>query len=341
MSDELFKTVYFLGAGASAASDFHLPVMKGFFRQKDLSEKNLSNLNKFIRQVTPYSDIETVNLEDIITHLDLSLEDLGSKWQRERTLEQRAREELYTYIRKRLDLRVKDRDFCQLHLELAKALKNVDSILTLNYDLIMDFAINMRGKKPSRSKQDPMLERSYRLLSDVSTWGGEWPTLYHEDVGKGLYIKLHGSINWLYCPNPACGHHQSIFLASPFEPNIRVDPGAPCSRCGTSLGLVIVPPTMRKSLERFPKLGYLWNLAFRELKQADRLIFFGVSLPKSDYLLRWFIRESTIWKEKSREVIIVNLEDEKERLEKELGELTEPKKTRWYSDIREFLGEEP
>jgi len=336
MSDKPLKTVYFLGAGASKASDFHLPVMKEFFGKEDLSEKNFSNLREFIRKVRPYSDVETVDLEDIITYLDLSLEDLGSNWQQERTLEQKARQELYAYITKRLSPCKNYPYLSESHLKLAQTLKDSDSVLTLNYDLIMDFAIMLREKGTSLRRWDEMLVRSYGLLGDVHLASGfERPTQYHKDVGKGLYIKLHGCINWCYCPNPLCGYHQSIF-PNPFSPNARML-AAPCGRCGTPLGLVIIPPTMRKSLEKFPKLGYLWNLAFRELKKADRLVFWGVSLRQSDYLLRWLIRESMMGKEKSRELIIINLELEKERLEKELGELTEPKKIRWYSDITKFF----
>jgi len=164
-----------------------------------------------------------------------------------------------------------------------------------------------------------------------------WPTQYHKDAGKGIYIKLHGCINWLYCPNPLCGYHQSIF-PNPFRPEVRIELHAPCGRCGTPLGLVIIPPTLRKSFERFPKLGYLWHLAFKELKEADRLVFWGIGLPKSDYLLRWLIRESITQREKERETVIVNCEEERKRLEKEFEGLTNPKKMVWHTDIRDYLG---
>jgi len=172
MSDIPFKIVYFLGAGASKASDFRLPVMKEFFRKEDLSEKNFSNLREFIRKVRPDSSIETVNLEDIITYLDLSLEDLGSNWQQERTLEQKARQELYAYITKRLSPCENYPYLCQSHLKLAQRLKNNDSVLTLNYDLIMDFAIMLREKGTSLRRWNEMLVRSYELLGDVHLAAG-------------------------------------------------------------------------------------------------------------------------------------------------------------------------
>jgi len=343
MSDKPFKTVYFLGAGASHASRFSLPLMKGFFNKKDFSEAEYPNLKEFIHQVAPHTDIEGVNLEDLITHLELSLDDMGAKWQEERTLERKARQELYTYIRKRLSLPEKGPYYCELHLKLAKTLEDVDSILTLNYDLVMDFALLQEAKDRDQRRSSPkgdILERSHYLLHDLELAAvAEWPTRYYDHIGKGLYIKLHGSIDWLYCPNPVCNYHQLVFISrQPGRP--RIDPGAPCSGCGTALSPVIVPPTMRKSLQRFPKLGYLWNAAFRELKEANRLIFFGVSLPKSDYLLRWLIRESTVSRERSPELILIDLEQEKERLTRELGELTEPKETRWCSSIGEFFEKE-
>ena len=69
-------------------------------------------------------------------------------------------------------------------------------------------------------------------------------------------------------------------------------PGDLCSLCGSPLVNVIVPPTMNKSFEKFPKLGLLWSLAYRELNKADRVVIFGVSFAPSDYYLRWLFKKA-------------------------------------------------
>lgn len=335
------KTVYFLGAGASAASGFGLPVMQRFFCEKHLPSKDFPNLKSFIQKVKPYSDIEKVNVEDIMTHLDLSLGDFGGKWQQDRTLEQKARQELYTYITKRLSRFRNDQGPSEPHLELARTLKDPDSVLTLNYDLVMDFALFKNEPTSAAQRRNFIYERSCGLLDMSLVFSAGRPTLDHEDVGKGMYIKLHGSLQWLSCPNSLCAHHQLIF-PNEFSFKPRFDVGDPCSGCGNRLDLVIVPPTMRKTLERFPKLGYLWSLGFRELKATHRLVFWGVSLAQQDYLLRWLIREAMMSRKKTCELFLINLESEEERLKKELGQLTntERDKIGWYLDMRQFLKEQ-
>ncbi len=85
--------------------------------------------------------------------------------------------------------------------------------------------------------------------------------------------------------------------------------GEPCTCCGTSTEIAIVPPTMKKSFEKFPKLGFLWHLAFNELKAAGRIIVIGVSFPDSDYYLKWLIRQAMIERKESNnmpELVIVN-----------------------------------
>ena len=47
-----------------------------------------------------------------------------------------------------------------------------------------------------------------------------------------------------------------------------------------------------KSFAQFPKLGFLWSLAHRELSQADRIVVFGLSFAPSDYYLRWLFRSA-------------------------------------------------
>ncbi|MEE8448121.1 MAG: hypothetical protein V3S39_00670 [Thermodesulfobacteriota bacterium] len=100
---------------------------------------------------------------------------------------------------------------------------------------------------------------------------------------------------------------------------------------------MLVPPTMKKSFEKFPKLGFIWSLAFRELKDADKIVFFGTSFPKSDYMIRWLVREAMMSRKQAPELVIVNLFAEKERLPPILKRLTGDRKARWFTDFNEYL----
>ena len=112
------KTVYFLGAGASAASDFKLPVMKGFFDKEHFKEGGeYPNLKEFLKTFCPNTDWPDINLEEIITHLELTME--GFNWGLVDSILLETRKELYKYIKQRLDDPIKGK-ICNRHLELFK-----------------------------------------------------------------------------------------------------------------------------------------------------------------------------------------------------------------------------
>ncbi len=108
----------------------------------------------------------------------------------------------------------------------------------------------------------------------------------------GFYLKLHGSLDWLYCNNEVCTYHRSFFANWIGSSDLHNRSGDPCVMCGAPLVSVLVPPTMMKSFAQFPKLGLLWSLAHRELSEADRIVVFGLSFAASDYYLRWLFRSA-------------------------------------------------
>lgn len=296
MNGEHFsKTVYFLGAGASCASDFNLPVMNGFFRKEDFDSKKYSSLYRFIKENFPNVPFEELNLEEVVNCLELSLDKFGSFGEHPDTYLVEARRELDKYVRVRLE--TPEGKGCNKLKELFKNLAGEDSkdtIGTLNYDLVVDNTLYTLSSKESNGhlREGCLLERMDRLIRITPTWSGEAPSLYYKDKKLGFYLKLHGSIDWLYCPNPTCGNHQLFFSTFRTSLEVRNYPEDLCSRCGSPLVSVIIPPTIHKSFENFPKLGLLWNLAYRELKQADKIIMIGVSLAESDYYLNWLIRSA-------------------------------------------------
>jgi len=236
------KTVYFLGAGASAASDFKLPVMKGFFKQEDFPEEGgeYPNLKEFLKTFYKSSDWENFNLEEIITHLELTME--GFNWSPVDSYLHDVKQELYKYIKYKFDNPVEDKA-CSKHLKLFENLK------TTTID-------NSTGQILDDS--DELLGEGYTHLS-----GYPPPTI---QIQKKVFIKLHGSLNWIYCPSLNCPYNRMFF-----KPEGYAQAGDPCSLCGTSLEMVIVPPTMKKSFEKFPKLGFLWHIAFNKQKTRIKL----------------------------------------------------------------------
>jgi hypothetical protein len=73
---------------------------------------------------------------------------------------------------------------------------------------------------------------------------------------------------------------------------------------------VIIPPTMYKTFEKFPKLGFLWSLAYRELNIADKIVVFGVSFAPSDYYLRWLFKKAIT--DRKNKPTIINIDSNPE-----------------------------
>lgn len=297
MSEE--KTVYFLGAGASNASDFGLPTMDRFFRKEDPVLKDFSDLRKFIENTFPRISIEKLNLEDIITYLELSIDRFGRFGKCPDGYLYNAREQFAQYVRRRLIYEpVEGKDWCSKFKRIFQDLKEKDTIITLNYDLVAENTLNAISRERSSKQNHPLYDRMINLLSppiicDIA--------IERRNSDSGLYLKLHGSIDWDYCLNQDCPYHWIMRILS----ISRVDSLHLCNSCGYNLDMVIVPPTMNKAFKKYPKLGVIWSLARQELTASSSTVFIGVSFRPSDYYLSWLIKSSFLGVESENKSVVV------------------------------------
>jgi len=340
LRESLHKTVYFIGAGASRASEFNLPCMEGFFREDDLKSGMYPALLKFIE--TKFSGIpfNELDLEQIITFLELSLDAFGSFGEHPEVYIYEARREFDKYVNQRLN--IPELQACKEHKKIIDeklaGSGSSDSLITLNYDLIIDNTLfNFSPKNDiGELNHGCLLDRMYAILGKTQLWHGERPSIYHGYKGLGFYLKLHGSIDWLYCLNTTCGNHQLFFPNWLGSSDVHNKPGDICSLCGSPLVNVIVPPTMHKSFEKFPKLGLLWSLAYRELNKANRIIIFGVSFAPSDHYLRWLFKKSI--RERDDKPVIIDI-DKDDSVCKKIEEITGLKPA-YKRNLDEFLEDE-
>ncbi len=305
------KTVYFLGSGASKASAFGLPVMKGFFRSDDFAGPEYSNLAGFIHKWFPGTEPDDLNIEDVITCLELSLDRVGSFGRSYDGHILDARREFDKLIASRLAIPVgKSSDLHELLMGRDIAGANCeDTIITVNYDLVIDRTLfNCSPKEDGH--RGCLLTRMYSLLAQPPVYGGHRPSLLQAEMQVGFYLKLHGSLDWLYCPGQECPHHREFFANKMGVDAVHNKPGDPCKMCGSALVSVLVPPTMMKSFTQFPKLGLLWSLAHRELSTADRIVVFGLSFAVSDYYLRWLFRSAITERASQPEIFNINKDNE-------------------------------
>jgi len=329
------KTVYFLGAGASAASEFELPTMKNFF--KEFSIKTYPNLSRFIikhyfprfyfnlaskdiqqLEKEKVSEIEEtiqqdpkLNLEEIFSYLDYYL----SKTRFKENLYAAKRELIY-YIFKRLNIhsdKIKslnqNKVWSDIFASIFRKLSYQDTIITLNYDVVIESTLEKVWKDMSKEEkktlwgekaslnEHPLLVKLYREVLPMMKmyWSGLVSPFYKiEESRDGLFLKLHGSLNWVYCPNKLCINHFNIFPTNSIELAMQLAIFPRCRVCGEPLEIAIVPPSMYKVYEEVPKINFIWSLAYQELRKASEIIIIGVSFADTDFYLRGLFKSAII-----------------------------------------------
>jgi hypothetical protein len=122
--------------------------------------------------------------------------------------------------------------------------------------------------------------------------------------GRGVrLLKLHGSLNWLYCPT--C---RTVTL-TPKEEGIcklKWDPEqCLCRECETLAVPIVIPPTYFKVLSNL-FLRQVWDVAERALGDCERIVFCGYSFPDADVHVRYLLKRMEINAPRNPEVFIVN-----------------------------------
>lgn len=293
--------LFILGAGASC--DAGAPLMSNFIdKAEDLFFKgcpedkkedfrNVFELIANLNTVFAKSFIDITNIEALFGAIEMGLiiNKLGGITQKEDI--QKIKDSLINLIVTTLEYNIKFpvRDgvsATESYGTLAKMLDGNEistSIITFNYDIALDTALNLKG-----------VGYSYGLPND------------HTD-GINL-LKLHGSTNWGICPE--CQQIYSASLSNYFTKrvsdykirkrneiilNISKDIlEMRCTNCHSGLNEspVIVPPTWNKN-EYHGGLTKVWQQAAKELSEARNIFVIGYSLPESDSFFRYLFSLGT------------------------------------------------
>ncbi|MFA6151857.1 MAG: SIR2 family protein [Chitinophagaceae bacterium] len=292
------NTAIFLGAGASAAEG--APIQTNLFKDYFHLIRNRSGLAtpQHERELATFfalmfdidvdnSDLENVlfpTFEEALGMLDLA--DLKNESFRDFTnINFASNSGQIKFLRLYLVYLMADiidhslRQSKNIHRKLIRELKSngdLDStiFLTTNYDILCDNAL-----------QDLYPENKPDYGVDFVNKREE--TLNLPDL-KGIKLfKLHGSLNWLYCPtcnNLRITHYEKGVY------KLMVDPAvARCHKCLTVYSPIIVPPTFYKDLSKV-FLSQVWNRAENELSEVDHLIFCGYSFPDADIHIKYLIK---------------------------------------------------
>lgn len=296
------KICVFLGAGASAAEN--LPIQNELFSnyfKYSLPLNPYSKMNIILRQFFKemfnidiiFDDIDNANFptfEEVLGVLDMaeqrkeSFKNFGTDtYNNKNSSINLLRQYLILLTANSINNASKESNkYHELLLNnlLKENLLSNTTFISVNYDIHIDNTISkLYDKKKSPIMLDYGVDFTNFDYKD-SSWkrpSGEIIKLY----------KIHGSLNWLYCP--IC----SSLTLTPYEGGVlRIlnnQDEATCLNCNEYTIPIIVPPTYFKNMSNI-YLSSVWNKAEASLRKADVIIFCGYSFPDADIHIKYMLK---------------------------------------------------
>jgi hypothetical protein len=300
--DSTLSPVLVLGAGATKAC--HGPLTNDILLEADKAAQNieredyLSLMDSFLQDVfhlpprqyrvkTSYPSLPL-----LMSLIDAAIDrgqPLGLNYDAQKLRAVRAAIEYAIFAVLEYKLRSGIPDFHKQAIDRLFPQPSEPRVISLNYDIIAD---------------NTLVDRSEAAFPD---YGCDIQTETYRRYNKlGKLLKLHGSLNWLYCPNchrldvsvSRSGLRFSkalleLFISEGSEAN-DLDHryschGSPCKSCGTFVRPVMITPTQKKDY-RNPHIAQVWYKAEEMLRSASSVVFVGYSMPGDDvevvYLLK-------------------------------------------------------
>ncbi|MCP4653600.1 MAG: hypothetical protein GY858_09515 [Candidatus Omnitrophica bacterium] len=309
------KTVYVFGAGFSYGAGFPLQrlILTKVFSQKfDIlygeSLVRRKELREFIDQI--FYPNALPSLEDLFTLLDQTIAQRRNcfdySWKELDSIRDDLKRLILTVFHE-ASLRSEttgDKFYDSLASHFVKetikkrSRGNRLSVISLNWDSLLEDSVYKITKKTKNKKQQISTDFCcciLRLKEDCD--GIAIPPVNQEEKNRIKILKLHGSINWLFCPN--CNRMYTGLGANEGRKLYVQD-----SFCKHCLGHTvrrkknkhvlqpyIITPTFEKNFDNI-HIRTVWYNAYAELATADRVVFVGYSLPEADYHLRTLLRRA-------------------------------------------------
>ncbi len=187
-----------------------------------------------------------------------------------------------------------NRQFHYMLLEPLYERRVEPSVVSLNYDVIVDNAMFSLSELYQQMRPpDYCVKIATDRYADFRAGGA-----------FGRLLKIHGSLNWLYCERckrldlfVSQGMRTAKALGELYHSESFNDAyscrGTPCRnrpRCDGFVSPILVTPTYVKDYEN-PHIECVWREAERAMKEADRVVIIGYSLPTDDVevamLFKW------------------------------------------------------
>ena len=156
---------------------------------------------------------------------------------------------------------------CKYHGAIAQHLGSGDSVISFNYDCIMDAALRSEGGR----RWDASSGYGVSMYDGFENW-------HDHDSGTKyakssiLNLKVHGSLNW-----DRSVDRQISLRSNPYDTENRAQKE-------------IVPPVWNKRISGDDFLPIIWKQARDALRNSGLLIVIGYSVPETDLLSQSLLR---------------------------------------------------
>lgn len=198
-----------------------------------------------------------------------------------------------------------------------------DSIITFNYDCVLDFSLQSMGTRKwnARYGYGFNLGQRGRRLDGHAFWQPRTPASQDATV---KFFKLHGSLHF-----DITGPEETSHVHLKQRPYTK--------QFGTRLHFSIIPPEWMKQFDR-GAFGTLWAKAAKAIHGAKDIIFVGYSLPATDLhstaLFRTSVRSDYL-----RSLIVVNPDPETRKRTRNVMQrgLTVETRVLSFNSLPEFL----
>lgn len=268
-------------------SAFLLPKLKRYLKD----EFRVAFPESGTKDAKPPPDDDYPPLPLLLSLLDTSIdrrESLSEKWTHQDLVQVRRAVEysIFGVVNEKVgDKRSADGE--QLHqalLEKVFGKQAPPNIISLNYDILVD---NAMIRPRANTVTFPDYGCDIRMPEGRDRFG--------------RLLKLHGSLNWLYCS--ACQRLELLVNqartkteptpAKMYDAFRSLGERVRCADCRSLLDPVLITPTHLKDY-RNPHITSVWHQAHKMLRSVDRVVFVGYSLPENDveviYLLKRGLR---------------------------------------------------
>jgi len=242
-----------------------------------------------------------VDIEELLTFLDLG-EKMYTKGSSFQEVFKKAKDAVIDFVIMQILFRSLGQR-CDYLTRLFKTLTPEDIILTFNWDTLADASLEFLN---------------HDIYSNYLTITKDFDFKIPDFANRGLLLKLHGSINWIYCSNPKCEQYKrfKILLNKNSILNLTVKHFDKKCKCGNRFETMIIPPITNKDIiHKNSFVNKIWRLARNKISQVDEIIFIGYSFPKTDFYSDWLFRQVNFLTKRNKKIVIINPDTEKKQSE--------------------------